>query len=560
MKKNIFYTIIAVVTLCGCVDLKYNEVSVRDEDWIYGNPTEGVKNMVFDVYALMFNEFKTNYDGALMCSATDEADYALSLSDIHKFYNGGWSAANPFPETWARSYRAIAEIHTYLEKIDKVNLDEYKYDSNYENMKLQFDLFPYELRYLRAYFYFELAKTYGDVPLVTTTLTNAQANNVERTPVQQVFQYIVDECDAIAEYLPYTYANEPNAEIGRATRATVLALKARTLLYAASPLFNKDNDKELWHRAAAAAKDLLDRAEDWGLTLSDYASLWGQKAFFNSELILGMVRAESNDFEKANYPVGVENGNSGNCPTQSLVDAYEYQSDGQTFKQKHPGSVNVTRENPYEGLDPRFALTVVKNGDRWPSNGAQKITIESYIGGFNGAPKYGATTTGYYLRKFVDGSCVTTYNNATTRRHTWIIFRLAEVYLNYAEAMFNYYGDADTEGDLGLSANAAVNVLRNRADISMPEFKGSEGFMERYRRERMVELAFEGHRFWDVRRWKMGPDFFSGIDAAQLQLISGELILDRKSLDRKWDDRYYLYPIPQSEIQKNPKLTQNQGW
>lgn len=560
MKKAIIYSALSALLLCSCADLGYNEVSPRDEQWIYDNPTTGVKNMVFDVYALMFNEFKTNYDGALMCSATDEADYALSLSDIHKYYNGGWSAANPFPETWQRSYLALAEIHTFLEKIEKINLDDYKYDSKYENMKLQFDLFPYELRYLRAYFYFELVRAYGDVPLVTTTLTNAQANSVTRTPAKEIFKFIVDECDAIAEYLPYSYLDEPNAEVGRATRAAVLALKARTLLYAASPLFNTDNDKELWHEAAKAAKDLIDRAPQWGITLSPYASLWGQEAFLNKELILGMVRSESNDFEKANYPVGVENGNSGNCPTQSLVDSYEYASDGKTFGEKHPDEINVTTEKPYEGLDPRFALTVVKNGDLWPSNGAQQITIESYRGGFNGAPKYGATTTGYYLRKYVDGNCVTTYNNSSTRRHTWIIFRLGEFYLDYAEAMFNYYGDADSQGDLGMSANEAINVLRSRDDIQMPPFEGNDNFLERYRRERQVELAFEGQRFWDVRRWKMGPEYFADVKAAKLTLEGGDVILRRKSLSRKWDDKYYFYPIPQSEIQKNPSLEQNKGW
>lgn len=560
LKKYISLTALLAIGLTGCVDLDYNEVTVRDEEWVYNSPTNGIKNMVFDVYAQIFNEFTMNYSGAIKASATDEADFAVSLSDIHKYYNGGWSAANPFPNTWRVAYRAIAEIHTYLEKIDQINLDEYIYDSNYQNMLLQFELFPYELRFLRAYFYFELAKTYGDVPLVTTTLTNAEANSVERTPVQEIFKFIVDECDAIAEYLPYSYKDEPNAEIGRATRAAVMALKARTLLYAASPLFNKDNNKELWKASAAASKALIDRAEGWGIKLSAYDKLWGHDAFFNSEIIMGFGRGESNNFEMTNYPVGVENGSSGNCPTQSLVDAYEYQDNGETFKDRYPDQVNVTEENPYDGLDPRFALTVVKNGDMWPSNSIQKLEIQSYEGGFNGAPKYGATTTGYYLKKYVDGNCVTTYNNPTTRRHTWIVMRLAEVYLNYAEAMYNYYGDADAKGDFGMSANEAINVLRKRPDIMMPEFSGSTHFEERYMRERMVELAFEDHRFWDVRRWKKGNEFFSNISIADLQLVNGEVILNRGTKSRQWDDKYYLYPIPQSEIQKNGKLTQNPGW
>lgn len=548
------------MSLAGCVDLNYNEATVTGEDWVYENPTDGVKRMVSDVYAQMFNEFDINYGGAIKASATDEADFANSLSDIHKFYNGGWSAANPFPDIWQRAYRAITEVHIYLEKIDKVDLSDYEYDSNYPNMVLQFGLYPYELRFLRAYYYFELARAYGDVPLVLKSLTNEEANNVTRTPVQDVFKFIVKECDEIAEYLPISYRNEPGAEIGRATRGAAMALKARTLLYAASPLFNKDNNQELWHEAAVACKDLLDRASEWGITLSSYSSLWGHNANTNSELILGINRGESNTFEMNNYPVGVENGSSGNCPTQSLVDVYEYKDNGETFGQRHPGDINVTKENPYEGLDPRFAMTIVKNGDQWPTNSAQKITIETYEGGFNGAPKYNATTTGYYLRKYVDGNCVTTYNNPSTQRHTWIVFRLAEMYLDYAEAMYNYYGDADAKGDLGMSANEAINVLRNRSDIQMPEFTGSAGFMERYRRERMVELAFEDHRFWDVRRWKIGNSAFASVQGADLKLVNGDVMLSRKTIARGWDDKYYLFPIPQSEIQKNPKLTQNPGW
>lgn len=203
----------------------------------------------------------------------------------------------------------------------------------------------------------------------------------------------------------------------------------------------------------------------------------------------------------------------------------------------------------------------MKNGDLWPSNSVQQIVIETYQGGFNGSPKYGATPTGYYLKKFVDGSCVTTANNPTVTRHNWIVMRLAEFYLNYAEAMYNYYGDADATGEFGMSANQAVNVLRNRPDIMMPEFSGSTDFEERYMRERMVELAFEGHRFWDVRRWKKGGEFFNKIEIANFRLDSNsELILNRTTKSRMWDDKYNLYPIPQSEIQKNRNLTQNPNW
>ena len=563
--KNIILTTLLTLGFYGCVDLEYNEVSVRDEAWVYNSPSGGIQNMIFEVYGLTRGDFKNlrggvSLNGATKSSATDEADFASSMSDIHKYYNGGWSAVFPFYDTWERAYRGFSEVHLYLEKIEQVNLEDYRYDSNYQDMVQRFELFPYELRFLRAFFYFELVKTYGDAPLVTTTLTSAEGNNVERTPMSEIFKFIVDECDAIAEYLPYSYLNEANAEIGRATRAAVMALKARTLLYAASPLFNKDNNKELWKQSAAASKELLDRAAGWGITLSPYAQLWGHDAFYNPEIIFGTGHQASNYFEMNNYPIGIENGRSGNCPTQSLVDAYEYVDNGQTFKERHPGQINLTQDKPYEGLDPRFALTVVRNGDMWPTNSIQQLEMQTYTGGFNGPPKYEATPTGYYLKKYVDGNCVTTYNNPTTRRHTWIFMRLAEVYLNYAEAMFNYYGDADAKGEFGMSANEAINVLRNRPDINMPEFSGSANFEERYMRERMVELAFEDHRFWDVRRWKKGNEFFSNITIANLRLIGGDVILNRETKARRWNDSYYLYPIPQQELLKNKKLTQNPGW
>jgi len=413
------------------------------------------------------------------------------------------------------------------------------------------------LRFLRAYFYFELFKTYGDVPLVTTTLTNAQANNMQRTPADKIVKFIVDECDAVAPYLPVSYETEVFSEIGRATRIAAFALKARTLLYAASPLHNPSNDKTKWEKAAEACKYILDNASVWGLKLSSYSALWGHDAFYNPELIFGLGRGESNSFEMANYPVGVENGSSGNCPTQTLVDQYEYQDNGETFGERHPGNIDLNAEDPYEGLDPRFALTVVKNGDEWPSNGAQKKTMETFVGGFNGAPKYGATPTSYYLRKYVDGSCVTTTDNQTTRRHTWILFRLGEFYLDYAEAVFNATGSANDD-TYGLTANDAINVLRNRSDIQMPKFTedGAE-WVKRYERERLVELAFENHRFWDVRRWKKGEQYFKNIQTAT---ISSGLILSRSTITRQWDDKFNFYPIPQSELKKNPNLTQNPGW
>ena len=547
--------------LCGfltsCADLDYTEETNRNEEWTYTYFANGIKNLVFDVYAQVYNnEFASN-SAYFLAGATDEAQYALETGAVNNYVNGGWSPANPYDRTWTKAYTAIADVNMYLEKIDETDISDWQYNSDYPKWVAQMELFPYELRFLRAYFYFELFRTYGDVPLVTTTLTNGQANNMKRTSADEIVKFIVDECDAVAPYLPESYTTEVEAEIGRATRVAAFALKARTLLYAASPLHNPTGDKAKWAKAAEACKYILDNASAWGLKLSTYSTLWGHDAFFNSELIFGIGRGDDNAFEMANYPIGVENGASGNCPTQSLVDQYEYQNNGETFAQRHPGSIDLNTEDPYAGLDPRFALTVVKNGDEWPSNGAQKKAIETFIGGFNAAPKYGATPTGYYLKKYVDGSCVTTADNQTRRRHTWIVFRLGEFYLDFAEAAFNATGSANDK-TYGISANDAINVLRTRADINMPKFKeDGDAWVARYERERLVELAFENHRFWDVRRWKKGAQYFKTIQVAN---IDSNLKLTRSTVTRQWDDKYNFYPIPQSELKKNPNLTQNPGW
>ena len=541
----------------ACANLDYTEETTRDEKWTFEYFEQGIKGLVSGIYAQVYNnEFESN-SAYFLAGATDDAQYALETGSVNSYVNGGWSPANAYDRTWTKSYTAIADANMFLEKLDQADISDWKYNADYQKWVAQLELFPYEVRFLRAYYYFELFKTYGDVPLVTTTLTNGQANSIPRSPADDIVKFIVDECDAIAPYLPVSYMTEINSEVGRATRVACAALKARTLLYAASPLHNPSGDKTRWAKAAEACKYILDNAGQWGLKLSAYGSLWGHEAFFNQELIFGIGRGESNSFEMANYPVGVENGSSGNCPTQSLVDQYEYQDNGETFAQRHPGNIDLTLEDPYEGLDPRFALTVVKNGDEWPSNGAQKKVMETFIGGFNGAPKYGATPTSYYLKKFVDGSCVTTADNQTTRRHTWIVFRLAEFYLDYAEAVYNATGSAN-DATYGLTANEAINVLRNRADIQMPEFTedGSE-WVKRYERERLVELAFENHRFWDVRRWKKGAEYFKTIQTAT---ISSDLMLTRSTINRTWDEKMNFYPIPQSELIKNSSLTQNTGW
>jgi len=570
--KKIKYIASILLTLflfARCVDLDYNEITTNNEDWVYDSPIYGVQQLVNDVYALLQNEFENNYDGAFRASATDEADFANSSSDVHKLYNGGWTPVNPFPQYWQNSYTAIYLANNFLEKLDKISLEDYVYSvtegTNYEELKARFELFPYEVRALRAYYYFELVRAYGDVPLVLSTLTIAEANNVERTPADIIFKFIVDECDAIAEYLPVSYLTEMSQQLGRTSRPFVLGLKARTLLYAASPLFNPQNDKSKWEAAAKANKEMIDKCLGWGIKLDTYASLWGNNSFTNSEMIFAIAKTADNTLDRQNFPIGIEGGQSGNCPTQTLIDQYEYQSGenaGKTFGEVHAGSVNITQDTPYQNLDPRFFMTVVKNGDLWPLNTNQQMEIQTYEGGFNGSPKYNASRTGYYLRKYLDGNTDLSPNVNSSFRHAWIVMRLGEFYLNYAEAIYNLTGNAEAKGNFGMSANEAINVVRDRSDVMMPHLEGNPtDFLERYERERLIEFAFEDQRFWDVRRWMKGSQYFADVQGAkQTKEANGDIILTRFSFPRQWQEKYNLFPIPYSEIKKNEKLYQNKDY
>lgn len=562
--KYILATALLSVFSTSCVDLDYTEVTTNDEDWIYKSPIYGIQQLVTSVYAHLPNGFDKNYEGgsgATLAAATDEADCALSNSSVHRFYNGGWSPNNPFSFTWENSYKAIAEANNFLEKLDKIDLSDYANNNDYEAMKNKFDLFEYEVRFLRAYFYFDLVRTYGDVPFTLKTLSNVEANQISRTSALTVMNWIVEEMDAIAEYLPITYTTELNPEVGRATRPMCLALKARTLLYKASSLFNTSNNTEWWLDAARANHDVIKYAAKWGIKLGNYAKIWGTDNGDGSEVIFASKQGALNSWETYNYPIGVENGQGGMCPTQTLVDLYEYNDDsGQTFGERNAAAdINVTRDNPYEGLDPRFELTVVKNGDMWPNYNTKPI--ETFEGGVNAAPLLNATSTGYYLKKYCDANVNISTNDATTTPHAWIIMRLGEFYLNFAEAMYRYYGNAETAGEFDLTANGAVNALRDREDVQMPHWSGnSSNWLDRYQRERLVELAFENQRFWDVRRWKCGAELAS-VKVAKIQKnAGGDIVLTRTKDLRNWEDKYYFFPIPFSEINKNPNLKQNPGW
>ena len=560
-QKRILFGLACMSLMVSCADLDYHEYTTYDKNYVFTD-FDRTAGVVTDIYSFLDSDIPT--DGSL-CSACDESEYAWSWSSVFGYTDGRWSPSNPYSR-W--DFAGIRRANFFLTEYVNADFSELKYDKDYEAEMKRFNRYPYEVRFLRAYFYFNLARAYGDVPLITKVLTEDEANQVTRTPVADVFDFIVKECDAIleADQLPVRYsdlvgdaANGSSTDGGRVTKQAVMALKARTLLYWASPLFTKENNSDLWRQAAQANKDVIDFCTANGISLGKYSEIWGTNNWQAGEMIFVRRVGDMNWPETTNFPVGMENGNSGNCPTQTLIDAYEMQATGLAWDE--PGS-GYDQTDPYAGRDPRLAMTIAVNGDEWPDTNPNPL--ETYQGGRNGLPLAGATPTGYYLKKYLDKTIdISTSTGSGSTRHNWVTYRLGEFYLNYAEAVFNYLGSADaTDGTFTMSAVDAVNVVRSRSDVNMPAFPtglSNDEFTEKYRRERMVELAFEGHRFWDVRRWKDGESQKSIVEM-QITKSGDNYTYNRVTKSRYWDDKMYLFPIPDSEIRKNPNLTQNPGW
>lgn len=551
--KNICFGIVCTVALVGCTDkMDYHEYTNYGKEYVFSD---------FGRTAAFVNNIYSYLDYDLLgttslASACDEAEMALNYSNVLDYTNGNWTALNPKSQ-W-NYYTPIRAANYFLENGLNLEFSDLILNQDYEAQMKRYGRYQYEVRLLRAYYYFLLVRAYGDVPFTTKVLTEAEANSLERTPASQVFDFIISECDAVAPQLPVDYskldndaAGGTNPEAGRVTRGAALALKARASLYCASKLFNDSENRDLYKRAATASLDVINYCGENNITLGKYTDLWGADNWKASEMIFVRRVGDTDDPERTNFPIDMENAKSGNCPTQTLVDAYEMKNGGEP-----------NQKDPYTGRDPRFAMTIAVNGDKWPNTNPNPLEI--YTGGRDAAPVPYATPTGYYVKKYVDGATdISASTSSGGKRHSWITFRLGEFLLNYAEATFKYFGSADIkDAELTMTAREAVNKVRKRTGVDMPDFPegmSSSDFWSRYKNERMVELAFEGHRFWDVRRWKEGG--FTSIGRMLITKNSDDSFTYTRSIKALvWDDKMYFYPIPDSEIRKNPNLKQNPGW
>jgi len=543
-------------TLCSCNDfLDREEDSFIDKTATFDSYNRTKQYLTY-AYSLLPEGLNRFSGGALLGAATDDACFAIESSNIQQFNNGSWNALNNPDNVWNRYFAGIAKCCTLLENSNHVNLDISRLDPakrvEYENNLKDIRMWRAEAHFLRAYFNFELLKRYGPIPIIKSTLDiNKDYSDTPRPTMKEVVEFIANDCDMAADSLELTPWRNMNDAFGRATKGAALALKSRLLLYAASPLYvdfgdideaNKPSDATLWKAAADAAKAVID-LNQYELA-SAYDDLF-KNDFQNKEYIFVRRYPSNSDFEKSNFPVSY-GGKGGTNPSQNLIDDYEM-LDGTAFDWSDP----VKAAHPFENRDERLLATVLMNGVLFKGK-----RIATYPGGADAMPNPNATKTGYYLRKFLNEN-VNIQTGGGSDGHVVPLFRLAEIYLNYAEALNEY---DPTNPDIAVY----LNKIRERVSLpDVPSGLTQEQMRTLIHHERRVELAFEEHRFWDVRRWKVASSTLGapvkGVKITQDD--AGNFTYSPVQVEQRvFQPKMYWYPIPQSEVLKLHHWEQNKGW
>ncbi len=506
-----------IFTSCKKDFLDKKPIGVFSDDDVWTDPALA-QTFLSNVYSLVPSGFERgdldwHHSIETFDDFSDDAVSQYPWTPYQFVVNGSVSPTNsPLNASWLKNYPAIRSANTFLQNIGNVPGDE----ALKQRMRG-------EAQFLRAVFYEELVKVFGGVPIITSPQSLTDELLVERSSYEECIAFLVQQLDSASSVLPNTYSD---AEYGRATKGAAMALKARVLLYAGR-----------WAEAAAEAKKVMD------LNIYELSPNY-QQLFIKGdpkEMIYAKRYNELqtyngvdyNDFNDKNQPYFAGGWGSMN-PTQNLVDDYEM-SDGLLTEE----SPLYNPFQPFLNREERFYASIIYQGATWKGK-----TID-----FTNNTEYSAT--GYYLKKYLNENQVL-YNKGATL--DWPLLRYAEVLLNFAEATNEATGPDQSVYD-------AVNMIRARGgQPDLPLGLTQAQLRERIRRERRIELAFEEHRYWDVLRWGLGSQLLNapiyGIKKQPDGTFSKFKVVDRVFVDPKSRN----FPIPQSEIDKNEKLTQNPGW
>lgn len=523
----------------------------------------------------------TQYRLSQDCMTDNAIDY-WGVARYHSVMDDAYDATNHWfaSDSWTNRYKGIRACNQFLlnAKESVVGNAEKAGDDN-----RLYDRWIAEAHVIRALLHFDLMCYFGGISIIADDengvpiILSPSSVIPERTTAEDGFQWVADEMDKYKDALPFRYSNE-DENWGRINGAAAYALKARALLYKASPLNNPTNDKARWTAAANAALDFINKnntiSNPYRLHTTpdndvnqNYYAVFTSNPVMSNEYILSRSVWTTLNLVYFNAPCGFSGAISVtgyNNPTQNLVDAYETKNGLPIDKDP-----SYDPQNPYANRDPRLAQTIFHHGMIWGDGDEARpldMNNDDTRVGIDYARGNGGTCTGYYCKKYVHN--VRFDGTIGNQRVACPIFRYAEILLNAAEAL----------NEAGQSAQAVTYVDQVRARVGMPSLAGKSGaeLRERIQNERRIELCFEDHRFIDCRRWKLfeGKTPASEVNLPRYQQVynlygvairEGSGTTFNYGLSEKYSrqtfnsPKSYRFPIPFSEIQKTG-LTQNPGW
>ncbi|WP_186826902.1 RagB/SusD family nutrient uptake outer membrane protein [Seonamhaeicola algicola] len=579
--RNLMFFLGALIVLSSCED--YFEPKLTNErtfDVLLTQP-DNVRGLL--TYA--YRSIPAGYDvfgSDFLDSATDNALSNNLTGAINQMsaIDGWWTSVRNPLDNWQDRFDDLKNINLFID----VGLDDrvMYYRSNPTRDAAFKERLKGEAFFLRAYIHFELLKRYGGidengelmgVPLMISRLdvNDPDISNIPRNTYSETVQQIINDLDtALDAGLPEAYDNstiDPDFDLtnlGRPTTIACKALKSRVLLYAASPAFGTSSYAE----AAQAAKEVID---DIGLTLPSNVYNVGDisNTFYNNdvndELIMRRVSggtSGNNNLEKNHFPPGAGLEGNGNCnPSQNLVDAFPM-ANGYPITESMSG---YNENQMYQNRDPRFYMTVIYNNQNFKGRVIETFDGGAHMVGAPGVTVENATRTGYYLRKWISSDANLVEGNNVNDVHYNALFRKVEIFLNFAEAANEANGPDDRT--YGLSAREAIAEVRRRAGIAsggtddyLMSINTKESMRQLIKNERRIELCFEGHRFYDLRRWEDDLNVpISGVTITNSG--NGIFSYSRKVIQTPNYKSFMNYgPLPFNELLRTNNLTQNLGW
>lgn len=545
--KYLIVTIIMGLSFTSCNDFLDPDPTDRLSEKLFWQNEEST-----DLYLNSFYPYLSSY-GNFGTSQFNNGLLTEGMTDMLKYgsYSAGVGNANrivfnPYFVTadqsqglviWTTSYERIRRVNEFLSSMSKYST--YNEDTNKR--------YEAQIRFIRAFLYYQLLLRTNTV-IIFDKLPDG--NSKPLSPESDCWDFVEQDLDYAIQNLPVQW---DATRSGRITKGAALAMKSRAMLLA-----------KRWEKARAAASEVINLQDNGSLVYElnkDYKNAF--KSYFdngNKESILEFrykLPAPYHSFDRDFAPGGDWANNGGSaCPTQEMVEEYELATGGKADWSKWHSK--TTETPPYSLLEPRFHASVLYNGASWKNR-----KIETFVDGKDGYIDYGfqantngKTTTGYYLRKYIDESIAdisTTYS-----AQPWIEIRLAEVYLNLAEACAMLGSTYDKD------ANNAIRTIRERVKLPYTDLTGEE-LMKAIRHERKVELAYEGFYYWDLRRWRMADSILDGARFHGLKITqSGTTLtyeyIDCDKEDRKFPERFYNFPIPTTEIANNLAISQINLW